>query len=146
MGAWKGLRRAPRVVFDTNVVVSALLFANGRLAWLRAAWREGRIVPLVSRATVEELMRVLAYPKFGLAHEDRRTLLADFLPFAETVAEPRAGRLPDCRDPFDTPFLVLAAAARADALVTGDEDLLVLRRSFRIPVMTPEEFKLQSGE
>ncbi len=48
-----------RVVFDTTTVVSALLFANGRLAWLRRHWREGECVPLLSAATAAELTRVL---------------------------------------------------------------------------------------
>jgi predicted nucleic acid-binding protein len=43
------------------------------------------------------------------------------------------------------PFLALAAAAGADALVTGDDDLLVLRGRFRITIMTPEEFRAQLG-
>ena len=52
-----------RVVLDTSVVVSALVFEAGRLAWLRSAWRRERIKPLVSKSTVTELLRVLAYPK-----------------------------------------------------------------------------------
>ena len=55
-----------RAVCDTNTVVSALLFQQGRLSWLRGAWSAGTVVPLVCRETVEELLRVLAYPKFGL--------------------------------------------------------------------------------
>lgn len=57
---------APRVVLDSNVVLSALLFSRGRLAWIRAAWQGGRFVPLASKPTVEELIRVLGYPKFRL--------------------------------------------------------------------------------
>jgi predicted nucleic acid-binding protein len=56
----------PRVVLDTNVVVSALVFGTGRLAEMRIAWQGERLLPLVSKATVEELLRVLAYPKFQL--------------------------------------------------------------------------------
>ena len=138
--------KSSRVVFDTNVVVSALLFSAGRLAWLREAWRTGRAIPLVSRDTTQELIRVLGYPKFRLTAEEQRTLLADYLPFAEIVATPKARRLPDCRDPGDVPFLHLAAVAQADALVTGDEDLLALKRRFRIPVMTAEEFRSQWGK
>lgn len=55
----------PRVVLDTNCVVSALLFSRGRLAWLRRAWQSGRVVPLVSRGTATKLIRVLAYPKMN---------------------------------------------------------------------------------
>jgi putative PIN family toxin of toxin-antitoxin system len=144
VGAQEGLK-SHRVVFDTNVVVSALLFSAGRLAWLRDAWRDGRAVPLASRATTQELIRVLSYPKFRLSAEDQHNLLAAFLPFAETVVAPKGGRLPACRDPADLPFLALAAAAGADALVTGDDDLLVLRGRFRITIMTPEEFRARLG-
>ena len=67
----------PRAVLDTNAVLSALVFAGGRLAELRSAWQQARFEPLVSRATVAELVRVLAYPKFGLAPEQQRELLSD---------------------------------------------------------------------
>lgn len=130
-----------RVVFDTNTVISALLFAKGRLAWLRAVWRQGNALPLVSRATTEELLRVLAYPKFQLAQNEREELLGEFLPFAEIVdVVSSALGLPHCRDPHDQKFLQLAAAGEADALVTGDADLLALSDEFPIPIMTPADF------
>ncbi len=47
-----------------------------------------------------------------------------------------APAVPDCRDPFDRPFLELALAGRADALITGDDDLLVLAPQFSIPILT----------
>lgn len=65
-----------RAVFDTNVVVSALVFGR-RLAWLRQAWAAGALVPVVCRPTVDELLRVLAYPKFRLAPAERQALLED---------------------------------------------------------------------
>ncbi len=132
----------PRVVLDTNAVVSALLFANGQLAWLRAAWQTGRLVPLVDRETAAELLRVLHYPKFKLAEADRHSLLADFLPHVETVP-PGAddGGLPTLRDPADLKFLALARRAAADALVTGDADLLEVRDRAGVPVLTPAEFR-----
>ena len=52
----------PRIVIDTNCLVSALIFSWGKLAWLRQSWQSGRIKPLVSRQTANELIRVLAYP------------------------------------------------------------------------------------
>ena len=57
----------PRVVLDTHVVLSALLFGGGPAGRVRAGWQEGRFVPLVSTATAQELVRVLAYPKFRLS-------------------------------------------------------------------------------
>jgi uncharacterized protein len=48
-----------RVVLDTNVLVSALLFENGRLAWIRHSWQNGRITPVMAEPTTAELLRVL---------------------------------------------------------------------------------------
>ena len=69
----------PRVVFDTNVVLSALVFAKGPSASLRAGWQGGLSVPLVSTATARELVRVLGYPKFRLDPDQQRELLGDYL-------------------------------------------------------------------
>jgi putative PIN family toxin of toxin-antitoxin system len=130
------------VVFDTNVVVSALLFAEGQLAWLRKAWREGAALPLLAEATVRELMTVLAYPKFRLTTAEIETLLGDYLPFGEVVQVTAATRAePRCRDPHDQAFVDLAAAGGADFLVTGDRDLLDLRDQLPCAVMTPAAFR-----
>jgi uncharacterized protein len=68
-------------------------------------------------------------------------LLADYLPYAEAVRIPvPPPTVPVCRDPFDMPFLHLAAAGLADALVTADAALLTLARVGRCPIMTPEAF------
>ena len=130
-----------RVVLDTNVVLSTLVFANGPHAALRHIWQREKCLPLVSRATTEELLRVLAYPEFKLSGEEQGELLADYLPYCETVHIPvKAPRTPACRDPFDIPFLQLAVAGKADYLVTGDRDLLVLSRRLSRPIVTPEKF------
>ena len=135
------MTRPPRVVLDTNIVLSALVFAHGRLAPLRLAWQQAKCRPLVSRATAAELIRVLAYPKFKLAADDRQELLADYLPCCTVVAIPaRPPRTPACRDPFDVPFLQLAIAGKADFLVTGDEDLLSRAKGMSCPVITPDKF------
>lgn len=70
-----------RVVFDTNTVVSALLFEHGRLTWLRAAWRDGRFISVVCRETALELT---TYPKFRLTQQERDELLGDYLALSET--------------------------------------------------------------
>ncbi len=120
-----------RVVLDTNVVLSALVFGGGQAGQLRQAWQAGAFVPLVSAVTVQELMRVLAYPKFALTRAEQDELLADFLPYAQTVRMPQPPPpVPECRDPLDVPFLQLAMAGRAQRLVSGDKDLLVLAKAF----------------
>jgi uncharacterized protein len=133
------MSRAPRVVLDTNVVLSALVFAHGRLAAVRSAWHKGVCSPLVSRATAAELVRALAYPKFKLTSEEQRELLADYLPYCTTVRMPaKPPKTPTCRDPADVPFLQLALAGKAEYLVTGDRDLLALANRFSCATMKPE--------
>lgn len=128
-----------RVVFDTSTAVSALLFTQGRLAWLRRHWREG-CVPLVCRATVEELARVLSYPKFRLNAKDRHELLADYIPYCEVVELTERCAVV-CRDGLDQPFLDLAQSGHAEALVSGDQDLLVLAGQTRFLIETPEAYR-----
>jgi len=131
----------PRVVLDTNLVLSALVFSGGRLVVLRRAWQDGGFSPLLSRETAAELIRVLGYPKFRLTAEEQEVLLADYLPYAETVKIPaRPPRVPACRDPFDVPFLLLAVVGKADFLVTGDQDLLSLDGQIPCPILTAETF------
>ena len=137
----------PRLVLDTNVLLSALLFHSGRLSWLRGAWSSGRIRPLAGRETTAELIRVLGYPKFKLSEADRQDLLEDYLPRCEivTVSDPPPS-VPKCRDPFDRPFLELALAGNADALVTGDADLQALADLFAVPILTPAGLRRQLSE
>ena len=133
-----------RAVCDTNTVVSALLFEQGRLAWLRRAWSAGAVVPLVCRETVEELLRVLAYPKFGLVRSEIDDLLGDFLPYAEVV-ELSPEDWPACRGEGDRVFLALARQADADVLISGDTDLLQLAGVFSVKILTPAELKEDLG-
>ena len=142
----RGIRKARpwRVVLDTNVVVSALLFTRGAAVRVRKAWQAGHVLPLASRATVAELVRVLAYPEFRLSAEDQAELLADYLPVAAVVPVPDPPpAVPACRDPHDLPFLHLAAAGRADALVTGDADLLALAGQTAWRILTLAELLVQ---
>jgi len=142
------MSRAPRVVLDTNLVLSALVFTHGRVAALRHAWRDARCQPLVSQATVAELIRALTHPKFKLSPEEQQELLADYLPPCVTVRMPaKPPKTPACRDQSDVPFLQLAIAGKADYLVTGDGDLLSLASKLSCPIITTDQLltKLENG-
>ena len=120
-----------RAVLDTNVVLSALVFLGGAAGQLRLNWQRGQVLPLVSTVTVQELLRVLAYPKFRLSQAEQDELLADYLPYAETVRIPQPPpTVPDCRDLQDVPFMHLAVVAKAQVLVSGDGDLLAVAAEF----------------
>ena len=134
-----------RAVLDTNVVLSGLVFRGGAAGQLRLAWQRGRVLPLVSTATVQELIRVLAYPKFHLSQDEQDELLADYLPYAETVRIPQPlPQVPDCRDVLDLPFMHLAVTGKAQVLVTGDRDLLAVAAEFErassCPIMALDVF------
>ncbi len=108
---------------------------------MREAWYAGRCEPVVSKATVDELIRVLGYPKFKLVADEQRELLADYLPWCRTVTIPaKLPRTPPCRDPFDLPFLQLAVVGKADFLVRGDRDLLGIKSRLLCPIVTLEAF------
>lgn len=129
-----------RGVFDTNVVLSALLFSTGRLAWLRLHWQEGGAVPLISPATARGLTRVLAYPKFKLSVQYRMELLTLYFPYSETCVP--ADKCPiACRDANDQPLLDLAQSGKAEVLVTGDQDLLALAGQTEFVIETLEEYR-----
>lgn len=135
------MKRSPRVVIDTNLVLSALLFSGGRLTPLRFAWQGHRVQPLVSQATAAELIRALTYPKFKLTAREQEELLADYLPYCKTVRIPAPPpATPPCRDTCDVPFLQLAVAGKADVLVTGDKDLLALAGALTCPILSANQF------
>jgi putative PIN family toxin of toxin-antitoxin system len=142
LGKKSPVNKLPRVVLDTNCLISALLFSNGKLSWLRDAWQSGRFTPLASRDTVEELIRVFAYPKFKLNKDEQEILLADFLPYVETVQITGIpSGLPALRDPDDVIFLELAVTAKADALISGDKDIHAVKHQLDgIPILTVAEF------
>jgi len=134
-----------RVVIDTNVVVSTLVFQGDRFNWLRTAWRTGGVVPVVSRETVAELLRVLTYPKFQLDAQEVAELLSDYLPFAEIVhgqvAPERSDETMRVADPADQPFVDLAVRARVEVLVSGDAHVLALAGQAGLLVLAPAEFR-----
>jgi putative PIN family toxin of toxin-antitoxin system len=115
-----------KVVFDTNTVVSALLFEHGQLSWLRDHWRSDKITALVSRPTIDELIRVLAYPKFDLSKTEIEALLANYLPYTCAITVPAQPQSPKCSDANDQMFIDLAIQVQADILLTGDRILLAL--------------------
>ena len=138
----------PRVVLDTNVLLSALVFTGGVMARFRNLWTTERIQPYASKETIQELIRVLANNKFKLDVADQEGLLADYLPFAQVADAPVnvvRTSVPICRDPKDQMFLNLATSAKVDYLVTGDQDLLVLAETPDLPfqIINPVDFLTQ---
>ncbi len=115
-----------RVVIDTNVLLSGLIRPLGAPGAVVRAVRDGRIVPILTRAMLEEIGAVLSRPwlqtKYGLDPDAVETILR-FLVTRGELVEPGI-EIRRCRDPRDDMFLEAAVSASADRLVTGDKDLL----------------------
>jgi putative PIN family toxin of toxin-antitoxin system len=127
-----------RVVVDSNVVVSALLFGgiSGKLIPL---WKGRRIQPLCSKEIIDEYVRVLAYPKFKLVESEIEFLVSqEIVRWFEIVTVP-PGKPFVISDPSDDKFIWCALEGRADAIISGDEHLLNLAAS-PIPILTPSGF------
>lgn len=125
-----------RLVVDTNVLISRLLLPRSLAARaVDLAIIEGRL--LVSEATLSELARVLARPKFDryVDIRDRQEFIRHLGTLVETVTILQ--RLQACRDPKDDMFLDVAINGRAGAIITGDADLLALDPFMGIRIVTP---------
>lgn len=129
-----------RVVLDTNVLVSGLLYPGSVPGRIVSAWREGRFDLVLSLEQLTEIGRVLAHRTIRrILKWDDETIgrfLRQLLLRAETV-EPAALVGVEVRDPADAPILGSLVAAKADWLVTGDADLLTHREDF--PILEPSE-------
>lgn len=130
------MRVRRRVVIDTNVLLSGLLFpASVPGQAVRKAVREGTL--LVPEATLGELESVLFRQKFNpyLTVEERREFFEALGQTAQYVQV--IYRVHVCRDPKDDKFVELAVNGRADFIVTGDKDLLCLSSFQSVLVITP---------
>lgn len=128
-----------RVVLDTNVVISALLF-RGELSRLHVLWKKRAFILIASREVVEEYVRVLAYPKFKLSEMEIKDIIqTELLPYIEPVSVMVDTR-GVCKDPDDDKFLACAEASNADVIVSGDAHLLNLKKHKGCPIWTAEVF------
>jgi putative PIN family toxin of toxin-antitoxin system len=132
-------KKIRRVVLDTSVLISALLF-GGELSRLVVQWQMGVFTPVISKETFEELETVLSYPKFHLSDKEKRLILAEeILPFFEVV-EVKEEMKGICRDPADDKFISCALSGGAEVIVTGDSDLLDVKRHKSVRIVSAGDF------
>lgn len=130
-----------KVVLDTNVLVSGLMFPGGVPGRIVEAWFDARFDVVSSREQLEEVARVLAYRKIRriLGWDDRRIeLFVEGLYLNTVMMQLEPATFAGLRDDSDLPILSALVSSAADVLVTGDQDLLVLRNKY--PIETPAEF------
>jgi len=133
--------RPPRLVVDTNVVVSALLW-KGKPGQLLGKAESGEVRLYTSRTLLDELLDTLERPKLtkrvGLTGLDVTEMIASYRRVA-TVKRPKSLDQAFSRDPDDDHVIACALAARADFLVTGDDDLLSLETVEALRIVSPAE-------
>jgi len=130
-----------RVVLDVNVLLSGLMSPDSIPGKIVQTWRGHAFTLVVSEPLLDELARVLAYPKIRkrLGWDDARIMRYISLLRFETEIVSIAGidaRVPT--DPDDDHVLATLLASRADVLISGDKDLLALAE--RYPILSPQEF------
>ena len=128
-----------RIVIDTNVIISAILFQNSNPAKaIKFAKQLGEI--LLSETIFREIQNTLSRPKFDryLSLDSRRQVLSQLLLNSELIEITETITI--CRDPKDNKFLELAVNGNANFIITGDQDLLVLNPFRGIQIITVNEF------
>jgi putative PIN family toxin of toxin-antitoxin system len=131
-----------RAVLDANVFVSGIVTEGASRSILRA-WRAGRFHLVASRATLDEIGRVLRYPKIVRRHRWPETGIHAFMESLEALAilEPGQLRLDViAADPGDNRYLECAIEGEADCLVSGDRHLLELAAYREVEILSPREF------
>lgn len=129
-----------QIILDTNTVISGLLW-QGPPRQLIEALRLQQVVVTTSPVLLAELAEVLVRKKFATriqqAGFSARELVEDYASLVSIITPPPLPE-PVCRDPDDDAILACAIAAQADAIVSGDDDLLSLQYHQGIPILTAD--------
>jgi len=129
-----------RIVLDTNVLLSGLMAPGGTPGQIVEAWRKAHFDLVLSEPMLEEIRRVLAYPKIharlGWGEEEIARFLLLLRLKAEVVDLAGVTAVVP-RDVGDDPVLATLFAGQADWLVSGDQDLLALADQY--PILSPAE-------
>lgn len=132
------------MVLDTNVLVSGIAYPASIPGRILGAWRQGAIEVVLSRYILDELASVLPRLNHRLQWEPKEFVeLIDILAIEAELVEPEALEGDIARDATDVPVLGTLMAAKADYLITGDEDLLIL--ADRYSIVRPAEFWRKHG-
>ena len=132
-----------KIVLDTNVLVSALINPHGKPAQIINYVFENKIRLFTSPSIMEELERVLSYPKLmkrhGLNSEELKEFICDLLSIMSLIEEEKIIEV-IMEDPSDNKYLSCAIDAKVDFIISGDIHLLNLGEYEGIRIVTPAQF------
>ena len=130
-----------KVVLGTNVLLSGLMLPESVPGRIVRAWRTAQFELVLSEPMLDEIGRVLAYPKIERRLKWDQETISRFLlllQFKADVVDISSTNVEVPRDPQDVPVLATLVAGGAHCLVTGDTDLLPVGHDY--PIVTPAEF------
>jgi putative PIN family toxin of toxin-antitoxin system len=130
--------RNKKVILDTNLWISFLI--SKRYSKLDDLLDSGKIIFIFSQESVEEFLTVVRRPKFKnyFSDSDLNELIRLFNKYGKLVKV--KSQLSLCRDTKDNFLLNLAVDSKAEYLITGDSDLLILKKVSRTQILTWKEF------
>jgi putative PIN family toxin of toxin-antitoxin system len=134
-----------RVVLDTNIWISSLLLPKSIPGRIITAWQHAMFDVVISTPILEELRKVLEYPKIKKRLsippneiDEYLTFIRFFAQIIELKSDIIGHYVNEIRDISDVSILATLIESKADYLVTGDQDLLILNKHY--PVITPSSF------
>jgi len=131
-----------RLIVDTNVFVSGIINKNGYPGRILQAVRSGIVELITSDAMIDELLRVLNYPrirKYSHVNDELIRSVAALLLYQTERVEPKI-HIELSKDPYDNCFLEAAVTGKVNALITGDRShLLVIEKIHGIPIITARQ-------
>jgi len=133
-----------KVVFDTNIFISMLIWRNKELEPLYNLFQKNQITVCINPQIIQEITRVLNYPRFTIpllkadltSEEIIKTLTDCCSIFSSRAKTPKI----IMEDPSDNIILACATASNADFIISGDKHLLKLKSFQDIPIVTPRQF------
>jgi len=131
-------KRKLKVVIDTNVLISALGWSGPPSDCLDLVVK-GEIINFISKPILDELLKVLDYPKFKFTKEEKEEFV-EILLSQSIVIEPKEKIVAIERDPEDNKFLECSIKADADFIISGDPHLKDLKRFRGVEILSPDEF------
>ena len=129
------MSRRRRVVVDTNVLVSAVLFEGGNEAQILKSAQKGDIDLFISPAIFAEFDDVLSRPRFQLSREEI-SVASEYVLAVTKLVVPMTSVKTGLRDADDLKVLECSLASKASHILTGDQDLLTLGKFGKAIVVT----------
>jgi hypothetical protein len=133
-----------RAVIDTNVLVSSFLRLTSNPTAIRRAWQRGAFELCISHSLLGELRDVLRRPVIArtvkVGPEEISAFLSQVEERASFASDPLEVAPVVAADPDDDIVVATALATEADAIVSGDNDLLALKQHRGIAIISPREF------